>query len=566
MRKKHDVASKAVFVLLTLFASSCTNETMPGGDAPLPTGKYPLEFTSQMYGMDVTRATSANSWDGGEQIALKIGSEVKQYTAATTGAITSITPFYWTNTGETKTVSAYYPYALATATTITIKQDQNDAANYQASDALYAPATPFAFTDATKSLTFRHLPAKVVTNLKAGDGVTTTEVQGATVKFVSQSLTAPFNNTTRVVTVASTGSATVTPNTITTVSNYQKSVQALLVPCQLQNKQFIAVTLGSDTFYYTPTGTDGNLESGKGYTYAITVKRDGIEVKLTESGAWTGGSENVQSLPLMAFTIDLTNYSTDMTYTLPFKTSPTVKTTCEMTVDWGDGEITPFLSGTSLAINSTAFTHTYTEAKEYTITIITAQTDFSQEQIPGFNPGSYRPTNNNVKKLKSLLTPLLNTWESRFNRCFYYCSNLSGSIPKDLFVNNKQVTDFGGCFTECSELSGEIPAGLFATNPLVTNFQQCFDGCTKLTMNANIFCNETNGEGATRFLNKSVSFLYCFRNVGSHTDVKDNAGTAPALWDYSYGTGTPTKTKCFLGIGTVTNKAALDASDAAWKQ
>lgn len=74
MRKNYDVASKAVFVLLTLFASSCAYETIPSGVDPF-----------------------------------------------TTGTITSTTPFYWTSTGETKTVSAYYPSALASASTLTIQ-------------------------------------------------------------------------------------------------------------------------------------------------------------------------------------------------------------------------------------------------------------------------------------------------------------------------------------------------------------------------------------------------------------------------------------------------------------
>lgn len=302
MRTKRYLPGKLLMLLMaTALLGSCAKETMDGGE-PLPEGKYPVEFTTQMYDMEVTRATTDNKWDGdgSEKVAVKVDTEVKQYVADKDDNITAdkgVTPFYWTKSNESKTVTAYYPFALASASSITVKTDQDQAASYQASDALYAAPATFAFADATKQLTFHHLTAKVVANLKAGDGVTDAEVQGATVKFVSQSLTATFDNQTGAVTAAQPGNSQITPNALSAASNFQKSVQALLVPCQMQGKQFIAVTIGSDTFYYTPANaTDGLLASGKVYTYEITVKRNDIEVTFTESSEWTNeGNEDIAS-------------------------------------------------------------------------------------------------------------------------------------------------------------------------------------------------------------------------------------------------------------------------------
>jgi len=143
---------------------------------------------------------------------------------------------------------AYYPYIYATASVLTVQADQSGS-GYQSSDVLFAPATSIAFTDATKSLTFQHLPVKVIVNLKNGDGVSAAEVQGATVEFINQRCYASFDCTTGVVTPALPGSSTLTPNTLPTpASGCQKSVQALLVPCQMQGNQFNKVTIGNDSF------------------------------------------------------------------------------------------------------------------------------------------------------------------------------------------------------------------------------------------------------------------------------------------------------------------------------
>ena len=45
-------------------------------------------------------------------------------------------------------------------------------------------------------------------------------------------------------------------------------------------------------------------------------------------------------------------------------------------------------------------------------------------------------------------------------------------------------------------------------------------------------------------------------SIGTFTGIQ---GTAPALWDCSYGTGTPTTTTCFTGqtSASVTNYASI---------
>ena len=114
-------------------------------------------------------------------------------------------------------------------------------------------------------------------------------------------------------------------------------------------------------------------------------------------------------------------------------------------------------------------------------------------------------------------------------------------------------------FQNCSNLA-TLPVGLFRFNTGITTFNQCFITCPKIQLNTQIFC--LSGETTTRFLNQSPNFNSCF-NRASFTGTQ---GTAPDLWNYSYGTGTPTTTNCFAGAGnsltSLTNYASIPT---AWK-
>lgn len=281
MKQKRTKSTLFAFLLSVLLFSTCA----PGEEIGLPAGKYPMTFTAQVDGLTATRATSDNSWAGGEEVAIQIGSEVKKYTAASGGNLTvasSGTPFYWQNTSDI-TVSAWYPYSAEkpAADALTVKADQSQGDGYQASDHLEADNATVAFAD--PALTFKHRTAKVIVTLKAGGGVT--EISGATVKFLNQ-------------TGVDGGGTEVIPKT--TLSN---TYTALLIPQNLQNKKFISVTLsdgnsGSNTYYYTPTQeNEANLQGGKQYTYDITVKNGSLEVTTnTSSPQWTQQDGNDETV------------------------------------------------------------------------------------------------------------------------------------------------------------------------------------------------------------------------------------------------------------------------------
>jgi len=130
------------------------------------------------------------------------------------------------------------------------------------------------------------------------------------------------------------------------------------------------------------------------------------------------------------------------------------------------------------------------------------------------------------------------------------CQGLT-SIPTDLFRYNVNVTNFTSVFNSCSNLV-TVPNGVFKYNTGCTNFTGAFGSCHKFALTPYIF-DDSGVSGSTRFLNQNVNFSNCFWDI-AYTGL---AGTAPELWGYDFGSGTPTTTGAFLYQTTLTNYADI---------
>ena len=220
------------------------------------------------------------------------------------------------------------------------------------------------------------------------------------------------------------------------------------------------VTLTGDKTYRAETAIAGGKTYAAGMRYTAAI--DG-----NSSMSW-------EEKAVMALTVKVSD--DNLSFNIPFPESG--NTPAELTVDWGDDTPpTTVASGTALSSNDD-FNHTYAAAGTYTLTIMSGQTDKTQQQIPSIT-FDQRANDSNALKLISIDTPLLNTQAMVFSRCFFGCTSLS-SIPSGLFDNNTLATNFGGCFGGCTSLSS-IPSGLFDKNTLATNFGSCFSGCTSLS-------------------------------------------------------------------------------------
>lgn len=151
----------------------------------------------------------------------------------------------------------------------------------------------------------------------------------------------------------------------------------------------------------------------------------------------------------------------------------------------------------------------------------------------------------NCIKLESIPEGLFSgmTEVTNLQSIFGYCTSLT-SIPAGLFSGMIKVKSFYSLFDHCSALTS-IPAGLLREQVNATDFRYCFRYVPAKAIHPNIFCNEAT-EKTTRFANVTPNFSDCFYNLAGEV-----AGTAPALWEYTY-KGTPTKKGCFSNNSTTT--------------
>ena len=281
--------------MLLLLAVSCdTDET--GGINTLPDGKYPLQLTTEVV-QPQTRGGGKDVWTGTEEIGVKLDgmSTAKKYVVASTGEASpadAANTIYWQDTDE-KQVTAWYPYTTASSVDIS---DQSN--GYAAFDFMSATAT--GSYQQTVSLSFKHLMSKVVVKLTAGDGITADEIAGASVTLRGKTAVS-FTN----------GAVTTSSTTDGLIESYYdataKKYEAVVVPQDMTGKMLVVVNIGNDSFAYTPeTTTEGNLEAGTSYEYAVTVKANGIEVTEVKVGSeWSeSASEDatVSSTKIISYT------------------------------------------------------------------------------------------------------------------------------------------------------------------------------------------------------------------------------------------------------------------------
>lgn len=317
--------SLCIACLTGIMAAGCTEET--DSDKRLPDGKYPMTFTAAVDGLTVTRTTTENSWEGGEEIAVQIGNTVKKYiVSADKKTLSSSDPFYWEKSDESKNVTAWYYghgsiasggiNANVVPTSWSVKENQNEEEGYQKSDFLYAAPKDISFSSTDKSLTFTHQTAHVVINIKKAEAATEADVISSVVigneknLALSGTYIAPTEgNATGAWNISNGTMGTITPKDITAGDggDILKTYAALVIPQTISGQKFIAVTLkDGNTYYYTPHNTDADLKSGRQYTYNITVKHGYLEVVTVKDGAWEKGGDNVveSKIPVEGFTAD----------------------------------------------------------------------------------------------------------------------------------------------------------------------------------------------------------------------------------------------------------------------
>ena len=274
-----------VMMLICGVLASCSSEDE--STAPLPDGKYPLQLTAEV-AQPQTRAGGKDAWTGGEEIRVSLEGVFgnKTYVMDASGNASpkdADNAFYWKNTDEAR-VSAWTP-DIESETDIS---DQSG--GYAAFDVLYASA--IGRYDQAINLRFIHRMAKIEVILKASEGITEEELEGATVTIFGDPLT---HSTAGLVSPGDQSDGEIKPYYDAATKKYE----ALVPPQDMTGKPLIRISIGSNDFTYTPeTEAAGKFGffGGKRYAYTITVKANGIDVQAVTGGTWVAnGEENVTS-------------------------------------------------------------------------------------------------------------------------------------------------------------------------------------------------------------------------------------------------------------------------------
>ena len=274
-----------VVMLICGVLASCSSKDE--STTPLPDGKYPLQLTAEV-AQPQTRAGGKDAWTGGEEIRVSLEGVFgnKTYVMDASGNASpkdADNAFYWKNTDEAR-VSAWTP-DIESETDIS---DQSG--GYAAFDVLYASA--IGRYDQAINLRFIHRMAKIEVILKAGEGITEEELEGATVTIFGDPLT---HSTAGLVSPGDQSDGEIKPYYDAATKKYE----ALVPPQDMTGKPLIRISIGSNDFTYTPeTEAAGKFGffGGKRYAYTITVKANGIDVQSVTSGTWVAnGEENVTS-------------------------------------------------------------------------------------------------------------------------------------------------------------------------------------------------------------------------------------------------------------------------------
>lgn len=245
----------AVAAALTLGA--CSQDETAGGDGALS----PMELTAT--GLEpmvtpMTRATVDGNWSNVTKVAVKVGSEVKEYTVApdgtTTGAATltrDTDPFYWPASGSETVVSAWWPYNVGDITTkpdVVVKSDQSGG-GYAASD--FIEAVDQKVTKDNNALEFKHRTAKIRVVLTAADG--TTPLTGAVVSIVV-------------------GGQTVVEKCYN--ENSSNEYLALIAPTAAAAELTVKIAADSKNYVYKHTAVE--YEANSQYTFNLKLKGDEV--------------------------------------------------------------------------------------------------------------------------------------------------------------------------------------------------------------------------------------------------------------------------------------------------
>lgn len=247
-----------------------------------------------------TRGTASGSWDGDETVAVRAArgteSEVRQYRANAGGrldAAPGFTPFELNDSEDKLDITVWYPYS-ETPSSFAVQEDQSTEEGFDASDFLFASSRPVG--TGSKDIVLHHQTSRIIVNITGSDA----DASGISVTIGKSNLAAegtftePASGAKRGTWTTAKGTASVKPFETTASEGALRTFQALVIPQDVNGKDFICVTLpDGKTCTYTPSGQAGQLAAGGSYRFDVTVSDGQISV-----AAWSDKTYQASDLKI----------------------------------------------------------------------------------------------------------------------------------------------------------------------------------------------------------------------------------------------------------------------------
>ncbi len=280
-----------LYIGIALAAIGCTK------DADVdPSGDSALTINSSI----ATRAEKS-AWTKDDAIGVYLtttdatfgdeASNVKFVTSDDSGNFSSSTSLYLPTSGSVE-ILAYYPYT--DDTTFDPKTYAINSADQV--DLLSAKNTLTASSSSAVKMSFGHLLSKISLTIKAGNGLTTSDLEDLDVKLSNISTSGEFDLTTSSVVESSLGQpADLALTTISTTTDEQTEISssAIAIPQALDKATLYFTTESYGTFSAT-LATD-EFTTGNDYTYTVTINQNSVSLSSATITTWVengGGSSS----------------------------------------------------------------------------------------------------------------------------------------------------------------------------------------------------------------------------------------------------------------------------------
>ncbi len=271
-----------------------------------------------------------------------------------------------------------------------------------------------------------------------------------------------------------------------------------------------------------------------GYMYTGTCLEDNASIPTT----WGGATCTYVEPEPENYPFELTTTSSTTSYSFKISAAGTFY------VNWGDGST--YEKITKADTTTQTISHTYANKGAYTVKLAGRATAYSTNTTtaaisfaePYDETSEYYKLASISGSLGAIFPTLSDGSQPRFYATFMYCSNLSSTIPENLFdgVSGAPVENmFDGTFSGCSRLSGEIPEKLFAGisgAPAGGMFWGTFYGCRTLSgeIPAGLFAGISGAPASNMF---ASTFADCRGLTGLGGALFAGIKGAPASGMYS---------------------------------